>query len=306
MSTAPTSAQATQKAYPPPAENSLYLGDLAPETTEGEIKEVFSQLGPVTSVHICVNRRTKKPKGYGYVSYCDPADATKALEEFKNALIAGKPCQVARARRGGSQRLGPIEANIFVKNIPRELSSQAFHDTFAGFGKVLSSKLALNAAGASKGYGFVQYATADEAKNAISKTHGSTLDITRSANAAPLKPLLVTFYLTKAARPPKQKVPSFRNIFLRNLPSDITQESLESSWSTFGTITSAFLKLDADGKPTGTGFINFESHETALAAIQSTQKNTPDQVRATRAFHKHQRRAYQARREQKKSQKSIA
>lgn len=53
---------------------------------------------------------------------------------------------------------------------------QALHDTFAAFGNVLSCKVATDEHGASRGYGFVHYETAEAADNAIRSVNGMLLN----------------------------------------------------------------------------------------------------------------------------------
>lgn len=174
-------------------------------------------------------------------------------------------------------------ANIFVKNLPLSLSAVAFHDTFATFGDVLSSKLVTDHEGLSKGFGFVQYATVDEAKKAISETHGSILEVEDSK-----RPIDVSLFVKKEKRPAAPRH-QFNNVFFKNLSLDLTEETFKSNWAKFGTITSVFLAKGEDGKPTGTGFINFEKPSSAADVVKHTRKNKPDEVRATRAFSKTER-----------------
>ena len=47
------------------------------------------------------------------------------------------------------------------------MSNKILHDTFERFGRVLSAKVATDALGKSKGYGFVQYEDPESATRAI-------------------------------------------------------------------------------------------------------------------------------------------
>lgn len=56
-----------------------------------------------------------------------------------------------------------------AQNLDKSIDNKALHDTFSAFGNILSSKVALDAAGQSKGYGFVHYELDEAANLAIEK-----------------------------------------------------------------------------------------------------------------------------------------
>lgn len=63
---------------------------------------------------------------------------------------------------------------IYVGNLPFSTSSETLTEIFAPFGQVDSSKIVMDReTGRSKGFGFVEMASSDEADSAIEKLHGS-------------------------------------------------------------------------------------------------------------------------------------
>lgn len=61
----------------------------------------------------------------------------------------------------------------------------------------------------------------------------------------------------------------FTNVYVKNLDEEMTDDDFNSMFSKFGTVTSAILTKDENGKSKGFGFVNFENHEAASAAVDA-------------------------------------
>jgi CUG-BP- and ETR3-like factor len=73
----------------------------------------------------------------------------------------------------GSNKEGPPGANLFVYHLPREYGDADLMSLFSPFGAIVSCKVVTEKdSGASKGFGFVSYETADSASLAISQMNG--------------------------------------------------------------------------------------------------------------------------------------
>jgi RNA recognition motif-containing protein len=69
-----------------------------------------------------------------------------------------------------------MENKLYVGNLPYTFSNDDMHRTFAEFGSVSSAKVVMDRdSGRSKGFGFVEMATAAEATAAINALHGQDL-----------------------------------------------------------------------------------------------------------------------------------
>lgn len=236
---------------------SLYVGDLHPEVNEGQLFEVFKQVGPVASIRVCRDAVTRRSLGYAYVNYHSMTDAERALDILNFQEIKGRPCRIMWSQRDpGLRKVG--KGNIFIKNLDKSIDNKALFDTFATFGNILSCKVALDEHGNSRGFGFVHYDSPEAAEEAIAKVNGMILNG---------KKCFVGYFVPKKEREKNNQQPKWTNIFIKNLPKSITEDKFKEMFSQFGQITSALLKKDEEGNSKGFGFINFASHEEARAAV---------------------------------------
>ena len=244
----------------PQASASLYVGELDPSVTEAMLFELFSQIGSVASIRVCRDAVTRRSLGYAYVNYNTTIDGEKALEELNYTLIKGRPCRIMWSQRDPALRKTG-QGNVFIKNLDTAIDNKALHDTFAAFGNILSCKVAQDETGASKGYGFVHYETDEAASQAIKHVNGMLLNE---------KKVFVGHHIPKKDRQSKfeEMKANFTNIYVKNIPIEVTDEEFRDLFEKYGDVTSASLARDQEtGKSRGFGFVNFINHEHAATAV---------------------------------------
>ncbi|KAG8707555.1 Protein phosphatase PP2A regulatory subunit B [Ceratobasidium sp. 394] len=250
---------------PPPAASgvtppaSLYVGELDPSVSEAMLFEIFNMIGPVASIRVCRDAVTRRSLGYAYVNYLNSTDGERALDQLNYSIIKNRPCRIMWSQRDPALRKTG-QGNIFIKNLDEAIDNKALHDTFAAFGNVLSCKVATDEAGNSRGYGFVHYETAESAETAIKAVNGMLLND---------KQVFVGHHISRKERQSKidEQKAQFTNVYVKNLDLEITETEFREMFEPFGTITSAVLQTDAEGKSRGFGFVNYERHEDAEKAV---------------------------------------
>ena len=76
----------------------IYVGGLAYETTENELKDLFAANGDVESDAIIMDRDTGKSKGFGFVEMTQSEDAQKAITNLDGKDFGGRKLTVNQAR----------------------------------------------------------------------------------------------------------------------------------------------------------------------------------------------------------------
>ncbi len=87
---------------------SLYIGNLAHETTDVDLRTAFSPFGKVVSVKIVSDRRGRT-KGFGSVVMSDYSSAKSAMESLRGTQVNGRTMDIVLEeprRRGGRVRAG--------------------------------------------------------------------------------------------------------------------------------------------------------------------------------------------------------
>lgn len=76
----------------------MYVGNLSFDATEADVKELFSQHGTVTDVHLPTDRTTGRMRGFAFVTM----DSKEAMDAAINALngqaFLGRPLTINEAR----------------------------------------------------------------------------------------------------------------------------------------------------------------------------------------------------------------
>lgn len=83
----------------------LYVGNLPYETTEDQLKELFSQAGTVESVTIITDKYSGRSKGFGFVEMASE-EAQKAIETLNGQEVDGRNINVNEARPMGERKRG--------------------------------------------------------------------------------------------------------------------------------------------------------------------------------------------------------
>jgi polyadenylate-binding protein len=253
-------AQAASGAAPTQfVSTSLYVGDLEPNVSEAQLYEMFSQVGQVVSIRVCRDLITRRSLGYAYVNYNNAQDATRALELLNFTVVNAKPIRIMFSHRDPSIRKSGT-ANIFIKNLDKAIDNKALHDTFSAFGGILSCKVATDGSGQSKGYGFVQFEQEESAQTAIEKVNGMLLND---------KQVFVGPFVRRQERDQAGGISKFNNVYVKNLGDNTTDDDLKKVFGAYGTISSAVVMRDNEGKSKCFGFVNFEHADDAAKAVEA-------------------------------------
>ena len=76
----------------------LYVGNMSYDTTQEQIRELFSQAGEVSDVALITDRETGRPKGFGFVEMATEEGSQEAIKRFNGYTLGNRNLTVNEAR----------------------------------------------------------------------------------------------------------------------------------------------------------------------------------------------------------------
>lgn len=207
----------------------LLVKNVPADWTEDDLKALFSKHGEITSAVVVKTSPDGSRPSMGYVNFATNAEAEAALKAMDGQEVTAK-AQPARAEGEAaadapaapaplklavmrhmkkSERLREARSkwmaakgisndpskgsNLYVKNLPETMDDEGLRNTFKPFGTITSAKVMRDGAtNVSRGFGFVSFASREEAEAARSELHKKPMSDGR--------PLYVSWFETKTTR----------------------------------------------------------------------------------------------------------
>ncbi|KAJ8921626.1 hypothetical protein NQ315_010535 [Exocentrus adspersus] len=155
----------------------VYVGSISFELKEDTIRQSFLPFGPIKSINMSWDPVTQKHKGFAFVEYEIPEAAQLALEQMNGVMIGGRNIKVVGRPSNMPQAQTVIDEiqeeakqynRIYVASIHPDLTEDDIKSVFEAFGPIIYCKLAQGSSGHKhKGYGFIEYESAQAANEAI-------------------------------------------------------------------------------------------------------------------------------------------
>lgn len=163
----------------------LFVGGLSWVTTEESLKAVYQEFGEVSEVQIMRDRTNNRPRGFGFVTYADPAVANKVsgqkytvdgrevetkLSVPRDQIAPGQPLVDPTPRE-------PPCVKIFLGGIGPNSTDRTLVDYFSKFGEVQEVLIMKDRnTGVSRGFGFCTFVQQKSAAAALKESRSHEID----------------------------------------------------------------------------------------------------------------------------------
>ncbi|KAF1470551.1 nucleolin, partial [Eudyptula minor novaehollandiae] len=245
----------------------LFVKNLPYRLTEDEMREVFEN---AQEIRIVMNKEGNS-KGMAYVEFKTEAEANKALEEKQGTEIDGRAMVIdftgekshQEHQKGGGER---ESKTLIVNNLSYAASEETLQELFK---KASSIKMPQTNQGRPKGYAFVEFPTAEDAKEALNSCNNTEIE-GRAIRLEFSSPAWQKGNMNARGGFNQQS----KTLFVRGLSEDTTEETLRESFE--GSVSARIVTDRDTGSSKGFGFVDFSSPEDAKAAKEAMEDGEID------------------------------
>ncbi|KAJ4487891.1 polyadenylate binding protein [Lentinula aciculospora] len=255
-------------------QGNIFIKNLDEKIDNKALHDTFADFGNVLSCKVAVDEHGRS-KGYGFVHYETAEAAEGAIKAVNGMLLNDKKVYVGHhiSRKERQSKLDEMKAqftNLYIKNLDPEVTEEEFEKLFEPYGKVTSAIVQTDEEGKSRGFGFVNYESHEDAQKAVEALHdtehnGRKLFVSRAQKKAERdEELRKSFQQAKM-----EKLSKYQgvNLYIKNLEDDVDDEKLRAEFEPFGTITSCKVMRDEKLTSKGFGFVCFSSPDEATKAV---------------------------------------
>ncbi|XP_070575779.1 RNA-binding protein 39-like [Ptychodera flava] len=182
----PSPKRAASPELPPEERDArtVFCWQLSQRIRPRDLEEFFSSVGKVRDVRLIADRNSRRSKGIAYVEFtskdCVPLALGLSGQKILGVPIMVQASQAEKNRAAqNSQNLqkgnsGPMR--LYVGSLHFNITEEMLRGIFEPFGKIDNIQLMKdNETGRSKGYGFITFHDAEDAKKALEQLNGFEL-----------------------------------------------------------------------------------------------------------------------------------
>ncbi|KAJ1304999.1 hypothetical protein OPQ81_000042 [Rhizoctonia solani] len=271
--------------------STIFVSNLPYTATSTDVQTLFSDVAPVRSAFVVLDKETKASKGVAYVSFAIKEDALMALESEKPFELDGRVLRLQWADKKGvphhsekgtstkpkkaPQPKSPSDPEairtLIVKNLPQGTNSKVLWKKARKISG--ATEVVYPAPGHDEHTALVKFSSPAEASAAVSKLHNHVFKGSRlSATIKKRVDKLVTG--RKSGTPSRSS-----RLIIRNLPWHVTESDLHELFAPYGPIFSITLPTaqsdeSKPGRHRGFAFVWMLSHADAERALKGVNGRT--------------------------------
>ncbi|ORX86477.1 polyadenylate binding protein [Basidiobolus meristosporus CBS 931.73] len=251
----------------------IFIKNLDASIDNKALHDTFSAFGNILSCKVATEDGVSR--GYGFVHFETYEAAENAIQHVNGMLLNDKKVFVGhhvprKERQSKVEELKAQFTNVYIKNVDTSVTLEELKELFGKYGAITSAVLATDENGVSRGFGFINFETHEqalEAAESLNETEykGKKLYVGRAQKKSEREEELKKQY--EQAKIEKLNKYQGVNLYVKNLEDDVDDDKLRQEFSVYGVITSAKVMRDEKGISKGFGFVCFSSPDEATKAV---------------------------------------
>ncbi len=263
-----------------------------------DIYELFAKYGEIISSKILEGEQGYL-LGYGYINYYNVESAEEAIKNLNGYKIMDSELEVMPFQKKNERLQAPMEnSSIYIKNIPQQYLKKAeLNKLFSKYGTITFTKLFENKG---KYFAIMGFTTAESANKAKEEMNNKKLnekdELSLYVDLLQKKSERKRMLLAKIIEENSKLDPGVKNsnLYIKNLPLNLTDEKMKEIFSTIGEVKSAKIsrylvhkKQNNEDKDVyfsnGFGYVCFKNEKDAKTAMETFhEKKLPGYEEAPR------------------------
>ncbi|KAI8833917.1 hypothetical protein BC829DRAFT_426357 [Chytridium lagenaria] len=237
----------------------LFVKNLSYTCTRDDLEKLFGKYGPLSEIHISVDKETKKPRGYAFILYLLPEHAVKAYGALDNSIFQGRILEVVPGKERPPMHEEDDGENTSSYKRKKDAKRKAEANSDVGW-----NSLFLNSDAVAEAMALKLGVTKGEILDPGSDNMAVRLAVAETQIIAETKQYLEEEGIDlEAFSRDRLKTRSRHILLVKNLPAGTTEEDMNELFGKFGTLTRVAVP------PTGTlAMVDFGEENEAKVAFR--------------------------------------
>ena len=107
----------------------VFVGNVTFNTTEEQLQEIFSFVGPIKNIRILTDQNTGRPKGFAFIEYSDANTALAAIRHLDGHELNNRKLRVSYSNNSNlkeiARSIGQVIPDIYQTHISTKQEYQA-------------------------------------------------------------------------------------------------------------------------------------------------------------------------------------
>ena len=246
----------------------IFIGDLNSTVVESDLYSLASRFGEVVYIRILRHFQTKESLGFAFVAFNKVEHAHNARASLNGMNFKNSHIRVARFCKERDP-----EANLFISDLPENVTAKDLEDLLGRYGPIVSSKVSYDKNLHSNKYGYLQFEKKQHAEQAMAdniELGGQKIQIAKFLPASQ-----------------RENLHNKNNLYVRGFDETMTSDQLIGVFSKYGEILShALINIkDFKGNPRFFAYISYKTPEDAQNAIDNLNNKQEQGITWTVVLH---------------------